>query len=119
MIENLIARLFYLRTIAHTAHLKESSYARHMALGSFYDQIATDADAIAEAWMGRNLEKVGDIPIVADAPTASIINDIRKVRTWIDLNRKDKSLSDSEVQNLIDEATATIDAVLYKLKFLS
>lgn len=119
MLEQLIGKLFYLRTLGHIAHLQEGSYARHMALGAFYDQIATDADAIAEAWMGRNLDKVGEIPIIADKPTASTINDIRKVRTWIDDNRKDKSLEDCEIQNLIDGAVEKIDAVIYKLKFLS
>lgn len=122
MIESLIAHLFFLREIAHRAHLRATgpgSYARHVALGNFYDAIAAHGDTIAEAWMGRNAQLVGDIPFVLDPPTGDIVADIEAQRDWIDANRDDASLMFSEIQNLIDGAVDEIDGVLYKLRFLA
>lgn len=122
MIESLIAHLFFLREISHRAHLRATgpgSYARHVALGAFYNEIAEHADGIAEAWMGRVGQIVGDIPFVLDLPTGDIVSDIQAQRDWIDFNRADETLDYSEIQNLIDGAVDAIDSVLYKLKFLS
>lgn len=122
MIESLIAHLFFLREISHRAHLRTTgagSFARHMALGGFYDVIAGHADTIAEAWMGRNALIVSEIPFVIDQPTGDIVADIQAQRDWIDANRADQTLASSEIQNLIDEAVSEIDGVLYKLRFLS
>ena len=122
MIEKLVARLFYLREISHRAHLRVSgpgAYAKHMALGGFYDAIAGHADSIAEAWMGRNAQVVPEIPFVIDAPTGDIVADIQAQRDWMDANRDDETLMFSEIQNLIDGAVDEIDGVLYKLRFLA
>lgn len=122
MIEKLVARLFYLRELAHRAHLRVSgpgAYARHMALGGFYDAIAGHADSIAEAWMGRMAEILPEIPFVIEAPTGDIIADIQAQRDWLDANRGDATLAYSEIQNLIDGAVDEIDSVLYKLRFLA
>ncbi len=118
MIEQLLARLMFLRTVSHIAHLKTSSYAQHMALGDFYGAIGDHADAIAEAWMGRNNERIADVPIIAQK-AGNVVQDLWGVRSWIDVNRKDKELASPEIQNLIDGATDLIDSTLYKLKFLS
>lgn len=115
MIEALISHLFHCREIAHREHLRTDSYARHMALGDFYDAIAARADAIAEAWMGRSGEVLGDIPFVI-AGGADIIAALEGERAWIGANRGDTKLAYSEVQNLIDGAVEEIDSTLYKLR---
>lgn len=120
MIESIIAHLFFLRELAHRAHLRTTSFAQHMALGEFYSAIGERADAIAEAYMGRDGELIGPIPFVIEQPSGDIIADIAAQRDWIDANRNgEECLDRSEIQNLIDEAVSTIDAVVYKLKFLS
>jgi len=123
MIESLIAHLFFLRELAHRAHLRATgpgSYARHVALGDFYSAIGENADAIAEAYMGRSGAMLDTIPFVIDQPSGDIITDITAQRDWIDQNRSGDDIADfSEIQNLIDEAVSTIDSVVYKLTFLS
>lgn len=120
MIEDMIALLFYLRTAAHAAHLRTDSFANHMALGDFYDAIATHADSIAEAWMGRANERIGEISY---EPPIEEHKDIKAclaaARTWIDRNRDDKEFNAPELQNLIDGAIDEIDSTLYKLRFLN
>ena len=50
-----VALLFLARDMAHRAHLKATgpgSFAAHMALGNFYEEIVERADAFAEAYQG-------------------------------------------------------------------
>jgi hypothetical protein len=50
----LIGACFEARNLAHKFHLQTRSYAKHMALASFYEGIIPLTDAYAEAWQGRN-----------------------------------------------------------------
>ena len=42
-----VSTLFNARTNAHIAHLQTKSYARHIALGDFYDGVLDIADKFA------------------------------------------------------------------------
>ena len=48
-IQQFIGLLFASRDYAHKAHLNTDSYAQHMALNAFYDEIIPLADDLAEA----------------------------------------------------------------------
>lgn len=47
-----IVRSFAVRTAAHLAHLTSTSYARHVALGGFYEALTALVDRYAEVYMG-------------------------------------------------------------------
>ena len=47
-----VARAFAARTAAHLAHLKSRSYAAHMALEGFYEDIIDVADRFCEVYQG-------------------------------------------------------------------
>ena len=49
--EHLISLLFLARDLAHREHLRTKSFAQHMALNTFYNEIVENADAIAEAYL--------------------------------------------------------------------
>ena len=68
MINVLVARVFAARNLAHLEHWKTKSYAQHMALNSFYDDVVDDIDSIVETYQGAfGLIKVPMLP-EADAP---------------------------------------------------
>lgn len=48
-----VSALFHARTQAHIFHLQTKSFARHSALGSFYDGIVDLADRFVEAYQGK------------------------------------------------------------------
>lgn len=125
MMEDLIATLFLSREFAHRRHLAVTgpgSYAAHVALGAFYDDIIERADAIAEAYQGRN-GLMGEIPYM-QGPAGK--KSIAATATW--LEREMESIegmrydccpkTDTAIQNLIDEAIATYLSVIYKLRNL-
>jgi len=117
--DELIALLFLAREIAHREHLKTRSFAAHMALGEFYNEIVERADSIAEAYQGCE-GKLLNIPYLKNTSKGSIEKILRGHTDWIATNRyKIISKDETAIQNLIDEAVSTYQTVLYKLKFLS
>lgn len=125
MMEDLIAALFLSREFAHRRHLAVTgpgSYAAHVALGSFYDDIVERADAIAEAYQGRH-GLMDEIPYL-DGPKGK--KSIAATATWLEgeMNKIGEMRYDAcpktetAIQNLIDEAVATYLSVIYKLRNL-
>jgi hypothetical protein len=116
--ENLIATLFLARELAHREHLRTRSYAQHMALGEFYDEIVEHADAIAEAWQGR-FGLMTDIPMLVNTVQGDIVAVLQSHVDWIAANRYSACpREEMAIQNLIDEAVGTYLSALYKLRFL-
>ena len=116
--EQLIATLFLAREIAHREHLRTRSYAQHMALGAFYEDIVENADEIAEVYQGR-FGLLGEIPILVNTVQGDITAVLQSHVEWIFANRYSACpREETEVQNLIDEAVATYNHALYKLRFL-
>lgn len=129
----LVARCFAARTSAHLAHLTTTSYAQHVALGDFYDAIASGADEFIECHMGI----FGKLD-PADFPTVRLgagdqITQLTDLRTWIAAHREEcceageqgdaeeaesADVDCTELANLIDNILAVIDRAIYKLKFL-
>lgn len=121
MIERLIATLFLSREVAHRAHLRVSgpgSYAAHMALGSFFDTIVDNADAIAEAYQGRH-GLIKEIPFVDIPSMPDVADTLQKHLDLVEgMRYKAVDKTDTAIQNLIDEAVSTYLSVLYKLRNL-
>ncbi len=128
-----VSQTLAVRTAAHLAHLTSTSYAQHMALGDFYDTIATSADEFVECYMalhGKLDSK--DFPSIRPTP-GDPLNTLTDLRTWIVENREEacepENDKDSEneredpdcieLSSLIDNILAVIDRAIYKLKFLS
>lgn len=114
--EKLISMLFLARDIAHREHLRTTSYAQHMALGSFYDDIIEAADSLAEAYMG-SYGVLKDFGIEGSPTSQDIIKELERHVTWIDGNRyKVCDKDDTPIQNLIDATVEIYLSTLYKLK---
>jgi len=112
-VPQLVAELLESVTIIHKFHLKSKSYAEHIALGTFYDEVSALADSIYEtsSWENNSI----DIP----APTlndSTPINYLIKLATFVEQSRLATSYSD--LQNQMDEVKTLIFSTLYKLKNL-
>lgn len=118
MIEELVARVFTARNIAHLAHWKTKSFSQHMALGDFYDQIIDAIDDIVEAYQGE-FQLIGNVNLNSAPSQASIIKYLEGECEWLDENRDAISEGDSSIGNLVDTLHAIYQKTLYKLKNLS
>ena len=119
MIEQLIARVFYARNVAHFEHWRANGvggYARHMTLGEFYDQVIDAVDKLVEAYQGA-FELVGDIK----APKTKA-SDIQMIliedAEWIEKNHESICKGNRAVANLLDGVTEVYLTTTYKLRNL-
>ena len=104
--------------MAHRAHLNTTSFSQHSALGTFYDDIIDNADAIAEAYQGRN-GLIGKIPMLSETDTGDIADVLEKHLGMIEkLRYTAVDKTDTPIQNLIDTAAETYLSTLYKLRNL-
>ena len=115
-IQQFIGLLFASRDYAHKMHLATDSYAQHMALGDFYDGIVDLADGLAEAWMGRNLQKIGEIPTI-NPPKGEPLNVFKRLLEVVQ-DTRDFVSDDTVLSNIVDEIEQLYSNTLYKLKFL-
>jgi len=114
----LIAELLHGATKTHMVHLKTTSFAAHMALGSFYEGIPGLADAVAEQYQGVT-EKLLNYPAVTIEP----INTPEEAVIYLrELYAKVQKVQDhcmySEIINELDVIKSLINSTKYKLIFL-
>ena len=117
--ENFLGQLFLARDVAHSVHLNTRSYAKHKALGHFYEDVIELVDKFAEAYQGRK-GLIGPISLQSARKNGNIIEFLQDSLEQIEEMRYtvvDKT--DTPLQNIIDEIVNLYLSTLYKLKFLS
>lgn len=115
--EEIIGLLFHARNVAHKEHLRTKSFAQHMALGTFYDEVIELADKLAEAFQGDE-GIMPDIPLFANTPTEPIDDFLVKQVNMIEKLRHSASTR-TAIQNIIDEVIGLYLSTIYKLRNLS
>ena len=119
MIEQLIARVFYARNLAHWSHWRatgKGSYAKHKALGNFYDDVIDELDDLVEAYQGA-YDLVGSIPAETSKKT-EILAVLEDDAGWIEEHHEEICGGNRAVANLIDSLTDTYLSTIYKLRNL-
>ena len=114
-----IGMLFLARDVTHSAHLNTRSYAKHKALGKFYDGIIDLADKFAEAYQGK-YGLIGPISLMSAKKINNVVEFLEGQLE--DLEQMRYKVVDKEctpLQNIIDEIFGLYYSTLYKLKFLA
>ena len=114
---DLIGHLFLARDVTHSVHLNTRSYAKHKALGGFYEKIIDLADDLAEAYQGR-YGLIGPITLHSAKKTNNVVEFLEYSLEEVRKERKEYS-EDTALQNIIDEIEGLYLSTLYKLKFLA
>lgn len=119
MIEELIARVFYARNVAHFEHWQANgvgSYARHVALGEFYDGVIDALDKLVEAYQGA-FGLIGSVP-APKTKAEDILMILIEDAEWIEKNHEKVCKGNRAVANLIDGVTEVYLTTTYKLRNL-
>ena len=114
MIEEFIRRSFANRDSAHLAHWQTKSFAKHSALGEFYESLVDKVDDMVETHQG-GMGLVGDVKGV-DA--ADVTETLRTEYVWLTANRKKVCNDIPALENKFDEITALYLRTIYKLENL-
>jgi len=114
-----VGMLFLARDVTHSVHLNTRSYAKHVALNAFYDEIVELADGFAEAYQGRN-GLIGPITLMSAKKTTNVVEFLQGQLEEIEKCRYEVvDKTDSPLQNLIDGIIELYLSTLYKLRFLA
>ena len=119
MIEQLVSRVFYARNVAHFEHWRATgtgSFAKHQALGSFYDEIIDAIDVLVEAYQGA-FELIGSIP-APEGAKGDVLKLLEGDADWIEKNHESICRGNRAVANLVDSATGVYLGTIYKLRNL-
>ncbi len=113
MVEKLIEKVFHARDAAHSEHWKTNSYARHQALGEYYDEVVDTLDKFIEAYQGT-FGIIGDVAGQEKDVAKMIHDDI----IWLNENRARLAKNVPALENILDELTSLHMKTLYKLENL-
>ena len=114
-----IGMLFLARDVAHSVHLNTRSFAKHSALGSFYDEIVDLTDKLAEAYQGK-YGLIGPISLMSAKKTSNIVDFLEDQVEELEKTRYEVIDKDcTPLQNIVDEIMGLYYSTLYKLKFLA
>ena len=114
-----VGMMFLARDVAHSAHLNTRSYAKHVALNTFYDEIIELADKFAEAYQGK-YGLIGPISLMSAKKTSNIVEFLEgQVDDLEEMRYKVVDKECTPLQNIIDEIFGLYYSTLYKLKFLA
>lgn len=119
MIEELISRVFYARNVAHFEHWRakgDGSFAKHMALGGFYDDVIDAIDKLVEAYQGA-FSLIGNIP-APKVTERDVLKLLEADADWIEENHEAICKGNRAVANLVDGVTDTYLTAIYKLRNL-
>ena len=112
-----IANLFLTRELAHRYHLSTKSFAQHMALGSFYEELEDQIDSLTEMWQGK--EGIIDIPVLTAKKGDNALNFLVARLKYVEDNRyKAAAKDDTPIQNLIDGIVENFLSTIYKVENL-
>lgn len=112
-----IGTLLHSATIAHFMHLQTTSYAAHVALGTYYDEIVDLVDAVAESVQGCYGNIIRDYPNMFSNAEIEPLAYMESLKNYVSESRQNLP-QDSNIQNEIDNIATLIDSTLYKLRFL-
>ena len=116
---DLVGLLFLGRDVAHSVHLNTRSFAKHMALQTFYEEIVELADSFAEAYQGK-YGLIGGVALQPAKKTANIVEFLQNQMDEIEANRYKVVDKDcTAIHNILDEIVGLYLSTLYKLKFLA
>jgi DNA-binding ferritin-like protein len=109
-----LATLLHSGTNTHFFHWATKSYAKHKALGKFYENIIEHTDALAEAYFGI-YGQITEFPATYHQPKEPLAYLI-SLQRFVKEARADLP-TDSEIVQLIDNLAQEIDTTIYLLKF--
>lgn len=113
-----VSTLLHSATLTHLMHFQTPSYAQHVALQAYYEEIPELVDNLVESMQGAYEMIVQPYPSMFgngnnDDPLSYLIS----LRNYVRDYRGDMP-QDSEIQNDIDSIATLLNQTVYKLKFL-
>lgn len=126
LIIELVERVFCSRNYSHFSHWKTKSYAEHIALGDFYNDVIEAIDSFVEKYQAAfglvnfmKEEKDDKGEKEEEAFDGDILAHLQDDVKWINKNRSQICREVASLENYLDEVVGVYLQTIYKLRFLS
>lgn len=114
----LAALLIKSRSLGHVAHWATDSFSKHMALGTFYDELTELMDTFVEQYQGYYGKRL-EVAIDKCDLQKDVANELEGHMEWIEKHRYQVcEKSETALQNTIDEIVKLYQITIYKLRML-
>lgn len=113
--ESILMTLFQSRDFAHFKHLETDSYARHIALGGYYEGIVDQMDKFAELMMSSGTKI--KCPRSIEIPSVDEIKYFEALSRTVASFTKDTTMRE-DLKNVLIDVLDMVNTLLYKLKGL-
>ena len=115
-----LGTLMQSRNQTHIFHLQTSSYAKHIALNEYYEEIIDLIDGVAEAYQGKyelikGYKMIGSLKDLESED--DIVEYLEQIAKYCELKRE-KLPQDGFLTNIYDDIDTLLRSTLYKLKRL-
>lgn len=120
IVAEFVGTLLHSATITHFMHLQaqgEGSYAKHIALSEYYEEIPGLVDGLAEVIQGCYEEIIAPYPNMFANVSGDALEYMRMLKEYVAQTRQNMPEL-SNIQNEIDSIANLIDSTIYKLRFL-
>lgn len=108
-------RLKQAEVLAHYLHLRTTSYARHMALGGFYEGITELIDSFAEKSIRMNEQELIIPPAILLNVEQDEVKYLTELSTFLD-TQINLSTDNLVIQNILIDIKDLTDQTLYLFK---
>lgn len=111
-----ILTLLHAVTNTHIIHWQciDRSYAEHVALGEFYEELQELVDELMESIMGK-FGIGAELPVMYYHPAGTGKEELQALQQFVAEKRQEMP-QDSEIQNQIDEIAQLINKTLFLLR---
>lgn len=114
----MLQKLFEIRDQIHYLHLNTTSYARHKALNSFYDDWLDTLDEFVETYQGKYGRVTGKITISINEQVDPV-DYLKQVYACLETECKSMvSKSDDDLLNIIADMKQLVNQTLYLLTLI-
>ncbi len=118
-VADFVSCLLFSRTQAQIFHWQTSSFAKHNALGDYYDSVVGLVDSLVESYQGSNSNITGySNNYTISNSEGAVVPYFEKLLLMV-MEGRMLFGTDTDLQNIIDEIISLIKSTLYKLKKLS
>lgn len=121
--EAFFSKLFESREMAHIYHLQtkgeEGSYAKHMALGSYYEDVLEEIDDLIETCQGQHgIIENYDIIDTSNTTKMDVVEYFENLGNYLTEEKYNAiDEKDTHLHSILDNIICLVYKTLYKLKF--
>jgi hypothetical protein len=122
-VSKFFSKIFESKEMAHIYHLQvrgdEGSYAKHEALGKYYEEILELLDDTIEVYQGQyGLIEGYETIDTSSTKSKNALEYFEELTTWIKNARQCIVIDDTHLHSIIDDMVCLMYKTIYKLKFM-